>query len=80
MSGSHLGGAMRAGLLASLPAAPPAAAATDHGPGEQAWVRTTIRQVTPEDEVGQLFVPYLDGVSADDPDEILFPFGTGLGS
>ena len=62
-------------VLATTLALPTVAAAGRDTPGadaakpaEQAWIRSTIEQMSLAEKVGQLFVPYVDGASADDAD------------
>lgn len=51
--------------LCAVTAPPPTADASD---GRQdAWVRKTLRAMTLEQKVGQLFVPYVDGATATTP-------------
>ena len=51
--------------VATTLALPTAAAVPGHRDrDEQAWIRSTIRQMTLEQKVGQLFVPYVNGSTA----------------
>ena len=54
--------ALGLGTVATAPA--PADASTA---GREAWVRQTLRAMTLEQKVGQLFVPYADGATATTP-------------